>query len=78
MERIYVSIPETPHITHFTSPQLPAGVVIVNTAALANPLRFGHLAPIRQDVLHYLLSRRGQQPEESFPDLPELPRESRL
>lgn len=76
MERIYVSIPETPHITHFTSPQLPAGVVIVNTAALANPLRFGHLAPIRQDVLRYLLSQRGQRPEESFLGPVELPREN--
>ena len=33
----YGRIPETPHITHFTSPQFPCGTVLVNTAASGKP-----------------------------------------
>ena len=78
MNYIYVSIPETPNITHFTSPQFPSGTVLVNTAALGTQLRFGRLAPLQQDVVQHLLLLRGKQYEESYPYQIAPQHESRL
>ena len=61
MERIYVSIPETPHITHFTSPQFPRGTVLVNTAALGMPPRVGRLGWLPPVVAKRILGLRGIQ-----------------
>lgn len=61
MERIYVSIPETPHITHFTSPQFPRGTVLVNTAASGMPPRFDRLGWLPSEVVQELLASRGLQ-----------------
>lgn len=61
MERIYVSIPETPHITHFTSPQFPCGTVLVNTAASGKPPRVGRLGWLPPVVAEQILGLRGIQ-----------------
>ena len=61
MERIYVSIPETPHITHFTSPQFPCGTVLVNTAASGKPPRVGRLGWLPPVVAEQIRGLRGIQ-----------------
>lgn len=67
MNYIYVSIPETPNTTHFTSQQFPSGTVLVNTAAQGILPRVGRLGLLPPDVVRSLLSLRGKQYEESYP-----------